>query len=860
MGYKEKLLKQIEELRKFQKMREENLGKALEFHNLINVKAAAEQVSAFTLHIKNAPQRLICPKDEFNAFINNHPELFPNGTFPYITNSKEGEYKIPNVDFGKIFDALEQEYPESLAKLEKEYEECDSKYREIAHPLTDLTTQMKESVDGLINDKEEALAIKEALDYANEEIIDKIGENIVDNAIDLNGNKRSFEAVIDFPNFIKKNGLDKNKVVNHSESKAVINPGFTSSTKYLPDYKEIFHMDLTLSDEFKKKIIGLDNLLKEEGLLQNAVGGETDFKEYGMADYFMKNYATKAAIVNHSKLTTDEEKANSLRDIKQKVDELKEVSKKYDKVFNYIKDNFDINEISLPINLYAGRAQKVRGDNLESWRPNLPPKYDNENAAYSVILSGFSQLKAACQNFNSSLEDYINHPIETYLNQAKTIGEKEDQKYYLPRSEENTLGKRMARALVTPSKAYEELSLLNAMGGRGTEFLYNVSDKTDKTNDNIIVANINKEYVFLYSHSPEQLFGRRDMPDMGSLKNLFANGDNTDKLYELSEKYVSPDTIEKGPLSDKYIQGIKNHKNVPIEQEYKRIMDTLKDYNNEKNVIESKEVKDFAGRNDYYNSYSFGTMLFAGREYFTDYLRENKLSLASIEDKKLREEITNFIIDPIKVTTDKYVKEADLAPETKIKITNTYNRDRAKNRPTEKIQGFINRFNDLNNKPNNHNRGKIFTKILSSNRGNWYERWRGTTSKEYTALQKISAAIVDTNSPAFGDYGTAYNCAIAYKNYKMPEGVRYEDLKDIEKRRIDFCNTIIKAYEDEHKPQVQIEDNNIIDNTKNFVDNNSFQKQLENDIENKAEKSNNIEIKEPKEEKQIDKSIEEETL
>ena len=865
MSYKEKLLKQIEELKKYKALKEKDLGKALEYNNLLKVKAAAEHVAAFTRHIKNVPQNFLCSKDELRAFMDKHNDLFPEGTFPYVSSMNEnGDVTIPNVDYEKIFNALEEEFPNSVNNLENEYNKCDSNYDKISHPLENLTNQMKESVDELFDVIEEQQAIQDALDYANEEIVDKLGENIVDSTIDLNGNKRSFEAVIDFPNFVRRNGLDKDKVINHTpHSKKVISPGFTNDPKHFLDYKEFLNMDLTLSDEFKKKIIGLDNLLKEEGLLQKAAGGESDFKEYGMVDYFAKNYALKTAIVEHSKLTNNEDKVNSLRNIKQKVDELKEVKSKYDKVFKYIKDNFDINDISLPINVYAGRPKQVENGNLANWRPNLPPKYDNENAPYTVILSGFSQLKAACQDFNSSLEDYLDHPIQTYINQAREIGAKEDRKYYIPRSEENTLGKRMARALVTPSRCYGELSTFNMVGGRGTEFLYNVSDHSDKTNDNVIIANINKDYTNLFMHSPELMFGRRDRPDINNLKNLFANGDKTDQLYKVSNKYYTEDTCEKGTLCDQYTQGLKDRKNVPIEEEYRRVMNALKDYNAESKNILREPVVTKSGQPDYHVGYSFGTMAFAGREYLSDYIKENNLSLLSIEDKKLRDEITDFMVDPMNVITKKHIKEADLASETKANAVNCFNRELQKNRrPVDKTQEFIKRFNDHNNKPGSGNRNKNFLKILSDNKGGIFERWRGTTSKEYTALKKISAAVVDINSPSFGDYESAYKYAIAYKNYKMPEGVRYENLKDIEKRRIDFCDSIIQAYEDEHKPQVQeqIEDNNIIDNTKNFVDNQSFQNQLKNDIQVKNEIPNKIEIKEKVEEKQIENSIDEETL
>ena len=73
----------------------------------------------------------------------------------------------------------------------------------------------------------------------------------------------------------------------------------------------------------------------------------------------------------------------------------------------------------------------------------------------------------------------------------------------------------------------------------------------------------------------------------------------------------------------------------------------------------------------------------------------------------------------------------------------------------------------------------------------------------------------------------------------MPAGVKFEDLKPIEKKRIEFSISVINACKDMEKTQNEIRmDNNIINNE--IV--NDFHNQLEDDVNflNKQNPSNQI--------------------
>ena len=160
------------------------------------------------------------------------------------------------------------------------------------------------------------------------------------------------------------------------------------------------------------------------------------------------------------------------------------------------------------------------------------------------------------------------------------------------------------------------------------------------------------------------------------------------------------------------------------------------------------------------------------------------------------------------------------------------------------------KFEQNNHKPNGYNVGKDIETILQDNRGGWWERFRGTTSKQYQALAKAA----DPYGPVKGDKEAMYHCAKAYRAYKLPEGRRFESLSKTAKKRIEFCDSIINAYEQEKAAEVAANnpapaneaEGNII------IDQNDFQNQLQDDIGPKEIKDEKVEdINEEAEEKVV---------
>ena len=830
MGYKEEVLKKIESLREYEKLRLSNREEAFKVNNLMKVRENYQHVYDFLSNFNANKGGLFKDKETYNKFIRDHQDDIKGDRFPRISSGDKGEINIPDVDYKALFEAFEKDTGVSEETLNEIYNEANPNIRGISHPLAEQINSLKAEADALFNENA-AKELKESLDFANEELIAKTGKNILDDVFTINSDLPGIKASEGFKDFVKKEGLDENVVVNKSSGN-IVSAGLYDEAEY-QKYSPFLKMEATIDEDYKNKLIALDNLLKEEGLLNQVAGGESGNKEYGLSDYFAKNYALKIAITDHAKLQTDEEKKASLNNINNLVKETKEVSAKYDRVFNFIEKNFDVENMNHSGNLYSGRPIEVGEGGIDKWRPNLPPRYDFENSTKVVFLSGFTQLKAACQVGNISLKEYLDNPCESFKKGVKEVSKISDARYYPPRSQENTLGKRIAHTLTMEDVCYPHIAGYNMIGGRGMEFLTNTNPNKENQVGNTIASSINKDFSVLYDHSPSKYFGDPFNPQIDNIKNLFAFGDKEDDLYKVSSHYYD-ENAKHGEMYKQYAQTLKEKANVPVEQEYRRLMNTMRDYARESNhMLDNQQQFTFPDKDGTYGglmAHSVGTVLYAGKEYFVDYMKENNLSLASVRDEKLRNEITSFLTDPVGVLSKNFDEEN--SPESINNIKANYN-SVWRNKKLEEGRQFFQKFNEFNHKPNGHNVGKTFSKIVSDNKGSWWERLRGKTSKEYSALQKIAKEACKENSPNFGDDKALYLSAKAYKQYKMPEGTDFNSLSSTAKKRIEFCDSIIDTYEArERERQAQNQEAPEVENNanNNIIPQEEFQNQLGKDL------------------------------
>ena len=251
MSYKEELKKQIKILKEYEELRKADRLKALKFDTLLNIKQIANQTGGFLTRL-NSRHQLFGGKDAYDAFIERNHDLLKGNRIKSITDRRYGELEIPDIDYDKLLDVIDAEVPDKEG-LEALFNDCNPKMRSNNHPLENIVNDIKKDVDDYYQG-EEAEQLKAALDYANSEIVEKTGENIVDDVIEAVSNIRTVEAHEKFKDFLVENNLDPNKIVNGTKSKGTITAAFAANPENIENFKPIFDMELTFPEDYKNKL------------------------------------------------------------------------------------------------------------------------------------------------------------------------------------------------------------------------------------------------------------------------------------------------------------------------------------------------------------------------------------------------------------------------------------------------------------------------------------------------------------------------------------------------------------------------------------------------------------------------------
>ena len=359
---------------------------------------------------------------------------------------------------------------------------------------------------------------------------------------------------------------------------------------------------------------------------------------------------------------------------------------------------------------------------------------------------------------------------------------------------------------------------------RGIEFVQNTAPQDENTIENAIIANVGTNYMTLFEHTPDRMFMiDKDTPDYESLRNLFALGDLTDKLYQVSENYYDAN-IKRGPVIN-YDYAVKNvNREHNPRMEVYRVLNAMKDFIVEKNEIYNNPREHLGGEmpNDPVN---ISSLFIGAKMCINDFLEKNNINVMDLP-KADRKFILNFMNDPAKAFVKTYKRELGItnqaAREFQQEFKEEYNR---LNR--SKAESFINSFDNHNRAPHGFNVGKNIQRILSDNKGSIFERIGFRTSKEYNALVDAVKAATDPNSPTYGDFTNAKLCAQRYLDHKLPLGMNIEDVGETGRRRIEFCNSIIETYNEMNGIENPENNNQIVNN--NIIDE-EFQKQIEHDV------------------------------
>ena len=833
-----------DELAKFQDQQEKNYFVETTYDNIVKYNTKTKYLNYFINEIQNNSKYYFGSEDNFKAFLEQNKELFPNSSIPKaLYDGNTVMIDVKGVNYEKILDTLEGKIGEGKTnELLEKYKSFKPVEPKREYPFKEYNTGIINGLDELNIDETKLKEFKDALNYAADELVVKKTEDETDKIIDNINRVREKEAKTALRNVSAEVGADVEKVTKIA--------GVWDAITFRVDEKSekltlvpFLDEKIQLTNEYKNKVLELDKFVTDKGLIPNGAVGETGFKEYGYLDYFNKTAELKDALLAYGKLTDKDERIQALENISLKANELKDITAKYEDVLSFIKDNFDTSKISLNANLYSGRKHDDSPD-LESFRQNLPRRWDQENVAPGIVLSGYAQLKGLTKLVGVSVEEFLDNPNKYYLMGAKKITSEIDEKYLIPSKDINDnpipLGKRMAHALIQDAQDYAGALEGYKIANRGIEFLNHTSEFNENTIKNIAVSAASNSLAAMYNHSSFTLFNKEAEADYESLQNLFALGNDTDNLFALSLNYFH----EGGHIAnvdEAYKLKIEVMNNVNPANETRRVMGVIRDYMAERKLMYIERRNDNSTDIELEEGISPAQMLVAGKQYLNDFIYKNNINLLDF-NKEQRKEVMDFLNDPVKTFMEKYLPDENLlrtnykgelletVDEIDKEFSSEFGRLYKKNG-----ENFVRAFNDLNTQTKGRNAGKSITQIIEANKGGYFERKFSSSSKEYKALVTAVEAATDPKSPTFGDLNGAKFYAQKYVDHKLPQGANFEKLSENEKRRVEFCHTILGA-------SLQMELNQKMEDEKIKLapDNAQFQEGLKKDVDLDLENNNNI--------------------
>ena len=660
------------------------------------------------------------------------------------------------------------------------------------HVLNDKINEIKQNIPANLSQALKDEYIK-ALDNINAKVINKISDNFVEDILDDDAKNRKRDAKSGLKEFVKPLDVsekDKNVFVGRQKdfSDAAIKFVLTKPEEY-ETFANINEKrpPIEFGEEVKNKIKNLVKIVDETGIFKTYGSGETSVKQYGFLTFFNMQQELNDLLNKDTSGFTDEKKKEFSEEVIKKSNELNDIEEKYDKVLNYIKENFDMANISNNQNIYSGRptSSNVQG---------LLEKWDNKNARPGVILNGLAQLYGAAKIAGVTIDQFLDNPekamdlaIENKVNPVKAP-------VIIPR-EGNSLGKRLARASNYNNASFTKLQ--NDLFGiyRATEFVCAVDSDKNKAVQNIMTESVKtRGLAETIQGGNEYLKIDMTAVNYSNLVNILMFGNETkDSIFEVCEDYYKPDF--KKAFIPNYMEKYKEMMDDP-KKAFKDITETIKDYIKESQLIdeEADKIKKSDPKILYQEEIDATNIALAGKLIIENMLIANNKTLDDIADTDVRKDIKAYLDNPAQALVDIYKGDLgikgddakDFVKESQAEVE-TYFYQKA----STFDDNFTNYMKDIN--PNGKENSLL--DITTNHRIGFFENIFNTkATKNYRNLLNAIAGLYDKNSEYYGKPEKIALVAKAYLDHKYKDGKTIDNLSGEAKARAKFCENFINTY------------------------------------------------------------------
>lgn len=791
------------------------------------------------LHCINDAIRFINQKLEDNLFDNKEEILKTAKGYGFLVDGKGikqfdsiiGNESLKNIDINFFNEIEEKLTTDEILEFRKEVKgngELEFE-RNNVHVLDKKINEIKNNIPENLSQEEKEEYIK-ALDNINAKVIRKKEEGFIEQTIDADSRRIKIEAKSELQKFVDPLDVsEKDKEVfverdrKYTEGEINFKLENAEHHKAFADvYEKRPH--IVIDEKVKENIKGLAEVVLEAGIFNNSKAGESGQKNYGFTPFFTLQHELKDLINKDTSSYTEEEKKQYREEVIKKSNEMNELEAKYDKVFKYIKEHFDMEKIITNQNIYSGRPP---GGLLEKW--------DNKNARIGVILNGFTQFLGAVNDVGSSVDEFLDDPEKSMKLYIETNVNKVEKPYILPK-EGNSLGKRLARATNYNETSFQLLDSANFGLTRATEFVYAVDPNKDRR-----IRNIQSDA--LYSKGLQELIHSgstflvydafNPKPRYDNLVNILMFGDEAkNNIFEPCYEFYNHEFKKTMDLDlmNKYKE-MKDNPGKALEN----IANAVKDFISESAIINNEANKDNSA------IISPEHVAVAGKIALENMLKVNNMTLNDIKDPDVRENIQAYLENPAKALKNMLKDELGLDKKA-FESFEKETLDAAEKYSTHKIINFTEAFSKQMKEIDRSNDDITMYDVTNEHQIGFFEGFFNTkATKNYRNLVKAINGFEDPNSKYYGKPEMVALAAKAYLDHKYKNGKTIDDLKGEAKERAKFCENIIASYKKSFPVETDLFLNKNVKDNKTEKTIHQEEKIVDKALDNPKEVNNNLE-------------------